>query len=195
MTLILIWSVAGLSYLAFLWWYVGIKAKVNTAEVEHIRNLLSDDTHCSAEQISAICNFLGSDNGKDFVMVNLLELKAPIDESRIKLKQYQKVFLGNLFKRAGHPVLFGAAAGGNIEDIGCENLKWTGTGMVRYRSRRDLYEMMLETVGSPHHQLKLDALERTFAFPAAPWLIVGGPKLIVPLALTTTALLLHLLLG
>jgi hypothetical protein len=37
---------------------------------------------------------------------------------------------------------------------------------MRYRSRRDLGEMLLDTVGTEHHRFKLAALEKTVAFPA-----------------------------
>ena len=40
--------------------------------------------------------------------------------------------------------------------------------MVRYRSRRDLMEILPETLGSAHYALKLKALDKTIAFPAAP---------------------------
>ena len=139
-----------------------------------------------------ICKFFENDDGKDFVMVNLLELKKPHDASREKLQQYQKIFLGSLLKRAGHPVMIATAAGGNVENIDCDSDKWTVAGMVRYRSRRDLLEMLPETVGSEHHKLKLEALDRTFAFPASPWMLLGGPKLLVPLVLLLVGTLCHL---
>ena len=194
MTPLLIWSLCLAIYLCFWVWYVGFKPKVTSAEVAQLKQLLDRDSHANKQQIDGICDFLSNDDGKDFVMVNLLELKNLRHDSRVKLLQYQKVFLGQLLKRAGHPVLIGQAAGSNIENIGCENDQWTGAGMIRYRSRRDLFDMLLVTVGSPHHQLKLDALARTAAFPAAPWTLVGGPKLVVPLTLALIAALSHLLL-
>ena len=125
-------------------------------------------------------------------MVNLLELKSPKRESRKKLTAYQKIFLGNLFKRAGHPVFVASVASGKIENVGCDTDNWTAAGMVRYRSRRDLMEVLPETFGSKHHGLKLEALERTFAYPSTPWMLVGGPRIVAPLALALIAALLHL---
>ena len=99
-----------------------------------------------------------------------------------------------MLKRAGHPVFIARAASGNLEDIGCGTDNWTAAGMVRYRSRRDLLEVLPATVGSEHHELKLESLVRTFAYPGAPWTLIGGPKLIVPMALALIAALLHLVL-
>ena len=192
MTVTIIWGTALLLYCVFWLWYVGFNRKITAEEVQSTKQLLQQRSSYTDKQISDICQFFENDDGKDFVMVNLLELKKPVSESRKKLAQYQKIFLGNLLKRAGHPVFIATAASGNLEDIGCSEDNWTAAGMVRYRSRRDLLEVLPDTVGSDHHGLKLDSLEKTFAYPGAPWTIMGGPKLLVPLTLALLASLAHL---
>lgn len=187
-------SATALLYVGFWFWYIGISRKITSEEVESAINLLQSRSNYSVKQIDAMRHFFEQDDGKDFVMVNLLELKEPMEQSRKKLTAYQKVFLGNLLKRAGHPVFIARAASGNLEDIGCGTDNWTAAGMVRYRSRRDLLEVLPDTVGSEHHELKLESLARTFAYPGAPWTLIGGPKLIVPMALALVAALLHLAL-
>ncbi|MFT5573623.1 MAG: hypothetical protein ACI9FR_002558 [Cryomorphaceae bacterium] len=194
MTPTLIWAFAGIVYGIFWFWYIGISRKITPEEVKNSMELLESRSDFAEKQIAAIRRFFEQDDGRDFVMVNLLELKEPLAESRKKLTAYQKIFLGNLLKRGGHPIFIARAASGNIEDIGCSADNWTAAGMVRYRSRRDLLEVLPDTVGSEHHRLKLDALERTFAYPAAPWMIVGGPKLLAPMALALIAALVHLAL-
>ena len=194
MTPTFIWGIAALLYVGFWFWYIGISRKITSDEVESTINLLQTRSNYSVKQIDTIRHFFEQDDGKDFVMVNLLELKEPMQQSRKNLAAYQKVFLGNLLKRAGHPVFIARAASGNIEDIGCGTDNWTAAGMVRYRSRRDLLEVLPATVGSEHHELKLESLVRTFAYPGAPWTLIGGPKLIVPMALALIAALLHLVL-
>jgi hypothetical protein len=194
MTPTLIWTFAAILYAIFWFWYCGINRKITAQEVESAVELLKSRGDPTEKQIIAVRRFFEQDDGKDFVMVNLLELKEPRGESRKKLTAYQKIFLGNLLKRAGHPVFIARAASGNIEDIGSSNDNWTAAGMVRYRSRRDLLEVLPDTVGSEHHDLKLESLERTFAFAGAPWTIVGGPKLLVPMALALIAALFHLAL-
>ena len=194
MTPTFIWGIAALLYVGFWFWYIGISRKITSDEVESTINLLQTRSNYSVKQIDAIRHFFEQDDGKDFVMVNLLELKEPMQQSRKNRAAYQKVFLGNLLKRAGHPVFIARAASGNLEDIGCGTDNWTAAGMVRYRSRRDLLEVLPATVGSEHHELKLESLVRTFAYPGAPWTLIGGPKLIVPMALALIAALLHLVL-
>jgi hypothetical protein len=193
MNAIVIWATAGLVYALFWWWYVGFRAKVTPQEVEQTMGLFKADGGWTEQQRDNLRNFLATDDGKDFVMVNLLRLNRPHKESREKLAKYQKIFLGALLRKAGHPVMVAMAASGNVENVACDQDEgWGAAGMIRYRSRRDLMEILPATIGSEHHGLKLASLERTFAFPASPWFLFGGPKLLAPLVIALVAALAHL---
>ena len=194
MTLLLIWGLALLLYVVFWVWYIGFRKKITDAEVQQTMQLLNSQGQLNEQQGEALRSFFANDDGKDFVMVNLLHLQEPKKESRKKLDAYQKIFLGALLRKAGHPVMIARAASGNIEHLNCDNATgWTAAGMVRYRSRRDLMEMLPATFGSEHHHWKLEALEKTFAFPASPWFMLGGPKVVVPLLIILTAALFHII--
>ena len=193
MSPIMIWGLAFVLYALFWLWYVGFRPRVTAEEVEETMKLFSGSGEWTEQQQENLRNFLTNDNGKDFVMVNLLLLNAPVAESRKKLRTYQKIFLGSLLRKAGHPVFVAMAASGNVENVASDHDEgWGAAGMIRYRSRRDLMEIMPATIGSEHHGLKLAALERTFAFPASPWFLFGGPKLLAPLVLGLIAALVHL---
>ena len=193
MTAIEIWIAAILVYAAFWCWYVGFRRKITSTEAEETMKIIDRAGHMTSKQRESISNFLANDDGRDFVMVNLLELKKPVRESRKKLGTYQKVFLGALLRKAGHPVMIATAASGNIENVACEHADdWMAAGMIRYRSRRDLMEMLPSTIGSEHHGLKLAALEKTFAFPASPWFMLGGPRVVVALGVALVAALTQL---
>ena len=182
-----------LLYALFWIWYVGFRRKVTPDEVETTMALVENAGHGNPKQREALRRFLAEDDGREFVMVNLLHLKQPVSESRRKLDTYQKIFLGKLLRKAGHPVFFARAASGNIENVNCDAADdWGAAAMVRYRSRRDFMEMLPDTVGSEHHGLKLDAMEKTFAFPASDWFMFGGPKLMVGLWIAVVALLAQL---
>ena len=189
-------GVALLIYASFWLWYIGFSRTINPELVDQVMDTISasnsaltTDTHRKNFK-----HFLENDDGKDFVMVNLLRLKRPTAESRKNLGIYSKVFLGSLLKRAGHPVAQAQAAAGKIEFVDIpEEQEWDSAFFVRYRSRKDFAEIILETAGSEHHNLKIASLERTFAFPASPWFIFGGPKLLAPLVLALCASLLHIL--
>ncbi|NNL57400.1 MAG: hypothetical protein HKO71_06585 [Pseudomonadales bacterium] len=196
MTAIYIWSFALAAYALFWWWYVGFRPKISADEIEATLALLDGDGTWTGKQREALRHFLANDDGKDFVMVNLLDLKKPRRESRKKLDAYQKIFLGNLLRKAGHPVFIATAASGNIENLACDHADdWGAAAMIRYRSRRDFMEILPATIGSDHHALKLDSLEKTFAYPASPWFIFGGPRVIVALAIALLAALAQIAIG
>jgi hypothetical protein len=188
-----IWTLAALAYALFWFWYVGFQKKTTPAEVEATMRLFDGDAGWTENQQKHLRKFLLADDGKDFVMVNLLRLKSPRKESREKLAKYQKVFLGSLLRKAGHPVMIATAASGNVENVASDHTDdWGAAGMIRYRSRRDLMEILPATIGSEHHNLKLESLEKTFAFPASPWFMLGGPRIVVPLVIALAAALTHL---
>jgi hypothetical protein len=194
MTTMTIWGAALIIYALFWSWYVGLRKKVTAQEVEEVMQLFVGIENFTSKQIEAVRHFLSNDDGKDFVMVNLLHLKHPAAESMKKLEAYQKVFLGALLRKAGHPVMIARAAASNLENVSCDHADdWTAAGMIRYRSRRDLMEMLPSTIGSAHHGLKLDALEKTLAFPASNWFILGGPRVVVALAIALIAALIQLI--
>ena len=196
MSAAMIWITAAVAYALFWCWYVGFKKKVTPAEVEATMRLFNDDEGWTNAQTENLRKFLLADDGRDFVMVNLLHLRSPKREARKNLARYQKIFLGALLRRAGHPVMIANAASGNVEDVACNDFdNWGAAGMIRYRSRRDLMEILPATVGSEHHNLKLASLEKTFAFPASPWFIAGGPRIVVALAIALVAALAHIALG
>jgi len=196
MTASTIWAIAAITYILFWCWYVGFRKRIVASEVEDTMRLFDMHDFGTENQLKHLRCFLANDDGKDFVMVNLLHLKVPLGKSRKKLEAYQKIFLGALLRKAGHPVMMARAAAGNIENVACDHADdWTAAGVVRYRSRRDFMEMLPATVGSEHHGLKLDSLEKTFAFPASQWFMFGGPRIVVALVVALFAAILQLALG
>jgi hypothetical protein len=194
MSAVMIWIIAVLAYVAFWFWYVGFQKKVTPQEVAATMSIFEHDDTWTATQKEHLRNFLLDDDGKDFVMVNLLHLKSPKKESLEKLNTYQKIFLGSLLRKAGHPIMIARAASGNVENVACDHADdWSAAGMIRYRSRRDLMNILPATIGSEHHGLKLESLEKTFAFPASPWFMFGGPRIVVALGIALLASVLHIM--
>ena len=193
MSAAMIWIIAVLAYVVFWLWYVGFQKKITPQEVETCMRVFDHDDSWTLNQMEHLRSFLLADDGKDFVMVNLLHLKSPKKESLEKLNTYQKIFLGSLLRKAGHPVMIARAASGNVENVACDHADdWSAAGMIRYRSRRDLMNILPATIGSQHHGLKLESLEKTFAFPASPWFMFGGPRIVVALGIALLASVLHI---
>lgn len=192
-TATIIWSAVALIYAVFWAWYVGLKGKLPETEVERYMQRF-EALRLSTEQLAILRHFLAKDDGREWFMINLLELKSPKRESAKLLQSYSKTFMAGMFKRAGHPFFVANAKAKNIENLHCEQAdNWTSTGIVRYRSRRDLAEVLLVTFGSDHHADKLASLEKTFAFPATTSLLIGSPRVLVAMGLALIAALCQIL--
>ena len=182
-----IWSAAALLYFIFWAWYMGFKGKLSEAEVEHYVQRF-EEAGITEDTLANLRNFLAKDDGREWFMINLLELKSPKRESAKLLQSYSKIFMAGMFKRGGHPFFIANAQAKNIENLHCDQAdNWTSTGIVRYRSRRDCAETLLDTFGSDHHGDKLAALEKTLAFPATTSLLMGSPRVLVAMGLALIA--------
>jgi hypothetical protein len=187
-----IWLLAALAYAAFYVWYVGFRRPLTAAEVDALCQELA--THWSAERLAPVAAFLRKDTGCEFFMANLVQLRrhtASCERGAVAMQRYQAPFLKAILRRGCHPIAVGIAASSAVECWGVENGgQWSVAALVRYRSRRDLAEVLL----SPHfqdiHRHKEDAVEKTIAFATDPaYLVGGGPKWTVPLVLLVIALL------
>jgi len=178
----IIWIVMAVLYTVFWLWYSGIKGKLSQAEVEYYMQQF-ESKGVNADNLSNLRHFLEKDDGREWFMINLLELKSPKRESSKLLQRYTKTFMAGMLRRAGHPFFVAIAAAKNIENLNCHEAdNWTSTGIVRYRSRRDCAETLLDTFGSDHHADKLASLTKTLAFPATANLLMGSPRVLVAMS-------------
>lgn len=191
-TVTIFWGASALIYAIFWVWYVGLKGKLSETEVEQYMQRF-EAAGLPADKLENLHQFLAKDDGREWFMINLLELKSPKRESAKLLQSYTKTFMAGMYKRAGHPFFVANAKAKNIENLHCEHAdNWTSTGIVRYRSRRDCAETLLDTFGSEHHGDKLASLEKTFAFPATTSLLVGSPRVLVAMGLALIAALIQI---
>jgi hypothetical protein len=116
--------------------------------------------------------------------------------ARDVLEGYTRHFMPALLRRAGHPAFFGRTSGGYLEQWGVSpDPGWTFGAAIRYRSRRDMIELVNDPRFADAHAFKRAAIEQTFAFPTAPGMVVVGPRIWVGLALALLAALAQLALG
>ncbi|MFL2494853.1 MAG: hypothetical protein ACJ0RL_04420 [Porticoccaceae bacterium] len=184
---IVIWIIALSLYALFWLWYCGVKGRLSKHEVE----IFISSFEAKGLSESALLNireFLEQDDGREFFMVNLLEIKSPKRESQKLLMGYFKKFMSGMIPRGGHPLFLAKAAAKNIENLNCEHADdWSSVGIIRYRSRRDFAQIVLKTFGSEHHSDKLLSLKKTLAFPSTTTLFFGSPKIIIALVLGLAA--------
>ena len=197
-----IWGAAALLYGAFSLWYNNWRGPLTPAEVEMYMQRATASGSIEPDRLATLRRFLESDDGNEFFMVNLIAAhQEPVPmpftgekkPAREVLKGYTDHFMPALFRRAGHPAFAGPAAAGYLEHWGVEtNPGWTFSGVIRYRSRRDMIELATDPKFDPAHVYKIAAMAHTLAFPVTPAITVVGPRVWVGLLLALGAALAQL---
>jgi hypothetical protein len=188
-----VWAVLAILYSAFFSWYTSFSGPLSGEEIAHYVDVLQTDGERDPARIALWLGFMENDTGDDFAMFNALDLRetplpmdgVPADESsQAVMQRYARPFMAEAFKSAAHPVLLGSAAAGTLDLWGIEGAEqWSNAGVVRYRSRRDLMEQAVHTLGADIHGYKIAALEKTIAYPLDPWFHLGDPRLVLALVL------------
>lgn len=196
--ILLPWLLALIVYGLFLAWYQNWRGPLNDEEVRQYRARLEASPMAEQGNVQEVADFLARDDGRAFLMVNLIKLArepVPDPETGVPrpaadlLDEYTRVFLGAALRRASHPVLVAAKVGGYLDAWNVEpDPGWTALGLVRYRSRRDLAELLLMDGVDAAHDYKIAAMPATFAFPAQVRMgLMLGPQIWVGLLLALFA--------
>jgi hypothetical protein len=87
-------------------------------------------------------------------------------DGRTLLTEYFEPFAIGLVLRGGHPVFQARTVGDNVDSWNADdNVSFSATAMMRYRSRRDLMELVMDPAFTDGHIYKLAAIERTISYP------------------------------
>lgn len=203
-----IWVLIAILYSLFRCWYDGLKGALTAEEIETLMAMMAKrvEQGLPAQDLDVLRKFMEEDDGKEFLMANLVRFKpSPVShpitgtdiDARDLLQQYFKPLMAKFLRRAGHPVLTSRVVGGYLDEMDMEsNPGWHVVGFVRYRSRRDA---MLATMNDPSfdkiYPLKVAALQKTFAIPTQTVMsLYLSPKVSVFLFLIIAGLCTQLLL-
>ena len=202
-----IWVTTLLVYLVFRLWYDGLRKPLTAEEVEEYTRLLEERAGAGDEvDLAVMRKFLEEDDGKEFIMMNLLQynpspMKHPDTgcdaQAESIIQEYFKPFMGQVIRRAGHPVIAGRAVGGYLDAWNTPpDPGWHGAGLIRYRSRRDIIELSLASAKFQDlHKYKVAALKQTISFPTQTQMgLYASPRVTVAMALALAAALLQLAL-
>jgi hypothetical protein len=116
-----------------------------------------------------------ADDGQEFYMVNLARHRKKAlypegydydDDVQAAERRYATAILPRLLKRASSPVFVGTPTGLFLHPEGAD--EWDQLALVRYRSRRDLLEMVAEPGMGELGVHKWASLEKTQVFPVTP---------------------------
>lgn len=131
------------------------------------------------------------DDGKEFYAVNLEQLKSG-PEAEAADRRYAEMVFPLLFERGSHPVFVGDRAGLMLGSYGEEVDR---VAVVRYRSLRDLFDMILDPAMQAGNGEKFAALEHTEVFIIRPAISFVQVRLLVGLLFALVGLAGLLLMG
>jgi hypothetical protein len=200
-----IWGAAAVLYIGFLAWYVNWRGPLTPAEVDAFMARIEAQHAQAADRndLAIIRKFLSEDDGHEFYMLNLVrvapgKIAAPgtgeLKPAREVLDGYTSVFIPALMARAGHPAVVARKIGGYVDAWGVEpDPGWSIVGYMRYRSRRDLAELVVDPRFGGAHDFKFAAMPQTFSFPTQPMILaLMKPTYAAGLILALVAALAHL---
>jgi hypothetical protein len=188
-----------LLYFVFWLWYGGNGQPMSPQEIEEALHKLrsTDPTHDKSEEIEDVRQLLMSDDGKEFVMQNLVRYRAKAlypegssfsDDPREADKRYGKSIMGDLL-RYGNLLIFIARKSGDFVKPEGED-PWHYVAMVRYRSRRDFVRFATRANQADKFMHKWAAIEKTHVFPVKPLISLFAVRTLVALTLFSLGVLL-----
>jgi hypothetical protein len=198
-----IWPVAASLYVLFRVWYDNWRKPLSAQEVEHYLRLVQTSPGAEHTDADVLRQFLARDDGKEFVMCNLVRLHPQpvphpltgvMTQPRELIQEYFRPFAVSLFLHGGHPVITSRKVAGYVDAWNVPpDPGWTMAGMMRYRSRRDMLELTLDPRFMNAYPFKAAAVEQTYSFPTQVLsTMVLRPRSAVALGLTLLAALVHL---
>jgi len=206
MSVWLIWGIALLLYVVFRLWYDNWQGPVKPEEIRTFFDSLGDRLEHSGNSRSVLEAFLSQDDGKEFLMLNLVKAEMgqvddPQSGQKVRgtelLKRYSDRFIPVLLGLGGHPAFVGRKIGGYIDAWNTsEDPGWSLFGVMRYRSRRDMMRLALDPRFIEAHPEKILGTPVTFSFPTQPILsLYLGPRASVFILLALAASLTQLATG
>jgi hypothetical protein len=199
----LLWLVPGLFYLLFVAWYTDLGGPLSADEIAGFTQKMRANG-ASEERIARIGEFLRADTGRQFLMVNVIDMNedppdvpgaAPGESAQQLMDRYMEHMYPALLRRACHPVLVGTAVFSNMDTVGVTGAdNWTMGALMRYRSRRSLMEIVTNPAFMGSHEFKLAALDKTIAYPIEMNLYYSDLRLVLGLLLLSVTALLDILL-
>lgn len=198
-----LWSVPAAFYLLFSYWYTDFGGPLSPPEIAAFTEQMRANG-AEPAQIANLQRFMESDTGRQFLMVNNIDMAEnpppvagaePGESAGQLMNRYMEHMYPELFKRACHPAFMGPAVFSAMDIVGIRGAeRWDTVALMRYRSRRDMLEIALNPVFGGKHEFKIAALDKTIAYPVEPQLYLSDPRFLLALILLAVLGLLDLLI-
>ena len=193
-------------YGAFVLWYGGHGEPLTPAEAEallaRIAERAGNEPNPDGHLRDHLRALAAQDDGDEFYMLNLIRYRpqarypAGHDYPGTALDadaRYSRAIIPYLLKHGGVPLLLGEVQGRFLDEPG-DTVDWQRVALVRYRSRRDLLEMIADLAGRDVAVHKWASIEQTQVFPVAPVFSFVAVRGAVAALLLGLGLVLHLAL-
>ncbi len=198
-----VWLLAAALYGGFRLFYDNWRGRLTQEEIDTMLARAQAAGAGEVNDLSTVRRFLEEDDGREFVMVNLVRVPDtmvtdPDTGAQVPavdmMKAYSKAFMPLLLRHGGHPALATRKVGGYVDSwmVGPDP-GWSIVGFMRYRSRRDMLKMVLDPAFEAAHKYKPLGVAETFSFPTQPFLrAYVSPRISVFLILALAAALAQL---
>lgn len=186
----LVWiALVTATYIGVLYWYGGNGTPLGKEEAQDLISKVEAaydvdaDTAPRGSLIRNLKEMAPRDDGREFYAVNLEQLKDS-DAAQMADERYSRAVIGLLLERAGHPVLVGDKAGLMLGEYGQQIDR---VAIVRYRSLRDLFDMVLDPDMQASSADKTASLDHTEVFIVRPMISLVQMRLIIGIAFAVIA--------
>lgn len=173
-----VWLVALALYGSFRLFYDNWRGKLTSAEIDTLLAQAEAQGAGEVTDLSIVRTFLDEDDGREFVMVNLVRVPdttvtdpdtgAQVP-ARAMMQAYTKAFMPLLLRHGGHPAMATRKVGGYVDSwlVGPDQ-GWSIVGFMRYRSRRDMLKMVSILPSRPPTNTNCSASRRPSPFRPSP---------------------------
>ena len=188
------WLVWVALYAVFFVWYTDLGGALRPGEIEVYSKKL-EEAGFQKEQVERLQNFMLADTGKQFFIVNNIKLSSsglPSRSSDKAMQKYMDYMWPALFSRASHPVFAGNAVFRSLDVTGIEGAEeWDMALIMRYRSRRDMLDIVSNSSFSSSHDFKVLAMDKTIAYPVEINLYLSDPRLLIMIVLLVAGMMIQ----
>ena len=207
------WLILGAVYIGFFFWYTDMGGKLSQEEIQifikkHEQNIINDGVSPDSEEfqlrIDFLKRFMEEDNGKQFIMVNNIEMNKnhedvvganPGESADQLMSRYMEYMWPNLLKRASHPIFMSNAVYQSMDLVGIEGAEtWDQAALMRYKSRRTMMEIVTNPNMMNRHGFKIAALQKTIAYPVEPFGFYSDMRVIFGMLIAIVGLSIRLFL-
>ena len=162
--------------------------------------LSAERKNSNSKTVDAFRTLASQDDGNEYYMINLMKYREKAlyppgsgydDDAKAAADRYSAAVLPGLLKRGSVPILLAARQGNFLGFEGAD--EWDQIGIVRYRSRLDMFEFAIDLGSRGKLDHKNASIEKTHVFPAEPMLDLVFVRGAVAVVLAAIGIAIHFL--